>query len=78
MREASMDEGEARLAKLRNFTVAELMGAGFGGFIPFGSIRQQYAQGWRDSQVTRSLCSHSTECGPSRVPGQRLRRYAQG
>lgn len=32
------------MAKLRHFTVAELMGAGFRGFVPFGTIRQQYAQ----------------------------------
>lgn len=41
----SMYRGEKRLTKLRHFNVAELMGAGFDGFIPFGSIHQQYSQG---------------------------------
>lgn len=33
------------MAKLMHFNAAELMGAGFDGFVPFGSIRQQYSQG---------------------------------
>lgn len=40
------------LAKLKTFTVVELMGAGFDGFVPFANIKQEYSQG--DGGIPRS------------------------